>query len=70
MVVIIGDGRSERHRSRHPDLSQGDNERLSFPRRDDVAHDPTFVAGIRQIRDDVLGLICNGNVLRSEIIDE
>src|SRR4030095_4250087 len=35
-----------------------------------MAHDPTFVAGIRQVRDDVLGLICDGNMLRSEISDQ
>jgi hypothetical protein len=35
-----------------------------------MAHDATFVAGIRQVRDDVLGLICDGNMLRSEISDQ
>jgi hypothetical protein len=35
-----------------------------------MAHDATFVAGIRQVRDDVLGLICDGNMLRSEINDQ
>jgi len=46
MLVIIGDGRGERHRSRHPDLSERDNKRLAVSRWDDVAHDATFVAGI------------------------
>ena len=32
-----------------------------------MAHDATFVAGIRQVRDDVLGLICDGNMLRSAV---
>src|SRR6266581_8738807 len=35
-----------------------------------MAHDATFVPGIRQVRDDVLGLICDGNMLRSEISDQ
>jgi hypothetical protein len=35
-----------------------------------MAHDAAFVAGIRQVRDDVLGLICDGNMLRSEISDQ
>jgi len=35
-----------------------------------MAHDATVVAGIRQVRDDVLGLICDGNMLRSEISDQ
>jgi hypothetical protein len=35
-----------------------------------MAHDATFVAGIRQVRDDVLSLICDGNMLRSEISDQ
>ena len=35
-----------------------------------MAHDATFVAGIRQVRDDVLGLIRVGNMLRSEISDQ
>ena len=35
-----------------------------------MAHDATFVAGIRQVRDDVLSLICDGNMLRSEINDQ
>jgi hypothetical protein len=70
MVVIIGDCRSERHRPGYPDLSQGDNERLLFIRGNNMAYDATFVAGIRQVRDDVLGLICDANMLRSEIIDQ
>src|SRR4030095_76530 len=35
-----------------------------------MAHDATFVAGIRKVRDDVLGLICDGNMLRSERSDQ
>src|SRR5258707_3877393 len=35
-----------------------------------MSHDATFVAGIRQVRDDVLGLICDSNMLRSEISDQ
>ena len=33
-----------------------------------MAHDTAFVARIRQVRDYVLRLICNGNMLLSEII--
>src|SRR5712691_1060133 len=66
MVVIIGDCRSERHRPGYPDLGQGDNERLLFIRGNNMAHDATFVAGIRQVRHDVLGLIGDANMLRSE----
>lgn len=70
MIVIVGDSRGERHRSWHPNLSQGDNERLLFIGRNYVAHDAAFVAGIRQVRDDVPRLTSNGNMLRPEIIDQ
>ena len=69
MVVVVGDSRSKGHRSRHPDLGQGHHGRLLFVWRNNMAHDATFVTSIRQVRDEVLSLICDGNVLRSEIID-
>src|SRR5689334_20347266 len=67
MVVIIGDGRSERHRSGHPDLSKRDNQRLSFFRWDNVTDNSTVVPGIRHIRDDRPGLVCGGDLLRSQV---
>src|SRR5258708_10802426 len=67
MVVIVRDCRCERHVTWHPDLGQGDDERLFLVWGSDVADDPTFVTGIRQVRDNVLGLICDGNMLRSQI---
>src|ERR1700736_353032 len=70
MVMIISDDRSKRHRAWHPDLSERYNEPISFCRRNDVAHDAAFVAGIRNIRDDVPGLICDGDALRSQVIHE
>src|SRR5258707_8679474 len=45
-----------------------DNERFFLIRGSNMAHDATFVAGIRQVRDDVLGLICDGNMLRSALM--
>jgi hypothetical protein len=45
MVVIISDRRGEGHGSGHPDLGEGDNERLLFIGRSDMAHDATFVTG-------------------------
>ena len=46
MLLIIGDGGSQRHGTRHADLSQGNNNYSLFFRRHDMAHDATFVAGI------------------------
>src|SRR6266571_1342961 len=53
MLLIIDDGRCKRHGTRHPDMSQGDKEGFPFLRRNDMAHDAAFVAGIRQVRDDL-----------------
>src|SRR5438105_1038470 len=53
MLLIFEDGRRERHGMRHAKMREGDNERLSFLRRNHMAHDPAFIAGIRHVRDDL-----------------
>src|SRR5260370_38986539 len=67
MVVIVRDCRCERHVTWHPDLGQGYDERLFLVWGSGVADDPTFVTGIRQVRGNVLGLIFDGNMLRSQV---
>jgi hypothetical protein len=46
MLLIIGDGGSQRHGTWHVDLGQGDNEYFLFFRRHDMAHDATVVASV------------------------
>jgi hypothetical protein len=35
-----------------------------------MAHDAAFITGIRQVRDDMLGLGCGGNVPVSELFGQ
>ena len=42
-------GCRKRRGTGHPNMSQGDEERFLLIQRDDVAHDSTLIAGIRQV---------------------
>jgi hypothetical protein len=43
MLLIVDNGRCERHRTGHSNMSEGDKQCLLFVRRDDVAKDAAFV---------------------------
>lgn len=51
-------------------MGQRDNERVSFLRRDDMADDATFVAGIRHLGDDVAQLVCDADIFGSEVFGQ
>jgi hypothetical protein len=54
MFLVVGDSLCKRHRTRHADISKRDNECSScFLRASHMAHDATFVTGVRQIPDAV-----------------
>jgi hypothetical protein len=69
MLLVIGDCRRKRHGARHPNMSEGDEECFLFIQPDDVAHDATFVACIRQVRDDAAYLVCVGNIFGLKLFD-
>ena len=69
MLLIIGDGRRKRHGPRYPDMSQGDKKRPLLVRRDDVAQDAAFIAGIIQVRNDAVCLIGVSNIFGLKLFD-
>ena len=70
MLLIVGNGCGERHGPRHVEVSEGDNEYFSLFRRYDMAHDATFVAGIRQVGHGVALLIRAGMMLSAQLVDQ
>ncbi len=46
-------------------MSQGDEECFLLIQRDDVTHDSTFIAGIRQVRNGAMCLIYDGDIFGS-----
>jgi len=52
------------------DLGQGDNKCFSSFRVDHMTDNATFVARIRQVRDDMFSLFCYGVMLPPEMLDQ
>ena len=52
------------------DLGQGDNKCFSSFWVDHMADNATFVARIRQVRDDMFSLFCDGVMLTPEMLDQ
>src|SRR5713101_1000780 len=62
MLLVIDDGCRKRRGTRNPNMSQGDEECFLLIQRDDVTHDSTFIAGIRQVRNGAMCLIYVGDI--------
>src|SRR6266699_593511 len=70
MLLVIGDGCRKRRGTRHPNMSQGDEECFLLIQRDDVAHDSTFIAGIRQVRNGAMCLIYVSDIFGLKMFNE
>src|SRR5260370_9827487 len=51
-------------------MSQGDEECFLLIQRDDVTHDSTFIAGIRQVRNGAMCLIYDGDIFGLKMFND
>jgi hypothetical protein len=69
VLLIIDNCCRKRVSAWHAEVRQRHDECLAFFLGNDVAHDPTLVAGVRQIGDQLTGWVCDGEIFRLKMLD-
>src|ERR1700730_2585832 len=69
MLLVIGNSCCKRHGTRYTDVGQGDNQRLSFFWRCDMAHNAPFIPGVGEIRNGKVFLLRAGNIFSANLFE-